>query len=186
MDPQLADLLRELEDSCRHNGGTPRIAREAGQFLNILIKAMKAATVLQVGVSDGYLTLWLADAVTGIDGQVIVVESDVVHFDTAKEVFDRAPVSERIQLFQGEVAELLPVLEGPFDLVVFDAEPASALPYFHLLFDQIRSNALLCCEKAISNAGALSEYLAYMHDRPGLESILVPIGEGIELTYKVP
>lgn len=186
MDVQLADLLREIEETSRLNGGTPRTVRESGQFLNVLVKATRAKNILEVGTSDGYATLWLAEAVAATGGLLTTIENDVWQIELARKFFTRSPYGDRINLIQGDAQELLAVLEGPFDFVVLDADKSQALHYFRIIFEQISSGALICCDKAISRAAALAQYLAYVHERPGLESILVPIGEGIEVTYKVP
>jgi len=186
MDIQLAELMREVEEISQQRGGVPRLEREAGQFLNLLVKVTRATCILEVGTQDGYATLWLADAAAATGGLVTTVESDVWQLANAKKLFDRSPHGNRIHVVQGAPEEVLPVLEGPFDFILLDAEPEEALHYFHILTEKINSGALVCCEKAISKAGILAPYLTYMHERPGLESVLVPIGEGIEITYKVP
>ena len=186
MDSQLAGLLRELEEGNRRDGGTPGTAREAGQFLNILVKAVRATNLLQVGAQDGYLTLWLTDAVATTGGIVTAVEEDVWQFDAATANVDRSPLLGRAHLMQGELQEILPVLEGPFDFILLDGQHGNTLQYLHMLFEQISSNGLICCGRAMSHAGMLAEYLGYVHDCPGMESTLVPVGEGIEVTYKVP
>lgn len=186
MNPQLAELIREMEDVSRGNGGIPGAAREAGQFLNLLVKARGAVNVLEVGTHDGYTTLWLAEAAAATGGAVTTVESDVWRLSVAKAYFDRSPYHDIIRVVQGEVTEVLPVLEGPFDFVLLDADAAQALHYFHILAEKTSSGAFVCCDRAISMAGVLAPYLTYVHERPGLESLLVPIGEGIEMTYKTP
>jgi predicted O-methyltransferase YrrM len=186
MDTQLADLLREIEDTSHQHGEPPRIARESGQFLNILLKAMGARNILEVGTADGYATLWLADAAAANDGLVTTIEHDVWRIEIARGMFERSPHRDRIKLVQGNALELLSVLEGPFDFVLLDAEKSEALRYFQLLFERVRSGALICCDKALSKASQLADYLTYVHERPGLESVLAPIGEGLELTYKTP
>ncbi|HEY3379193.1 MAG TPA: class I SAM-dependent methyltransferase [Armatimonadota bacterium] len=186
MEPELADLLRAVELQSRMHGGTPRIAREAGQFLNILVKASNVKNLLEVGVVDGYATLWLAEAASVTGGCITGIEDDVWQYDSAKDLLDRSPHASRIRLLQGEIMELLPVLEGPFDFVLLDANKGEMLHYLHILIEQISSGGLICCDKAMSHAPALVDYLTFVHERPGLESVLVPIGEGIEVTYKSP
>ena len=186
MDMQLAELIREVEYTAEQHGGVPRLEREAGQFLNLLAKATRATGMLEVGTGDGYATLWLVDAAAATGGLVTTVERDVWQLANAKKLFERSPHADRIHVVQGAPEEVLPVLEGPFDFVVLDAEPEEALHYFHILIEKISSGALICCEKAISKSAALAPYLTYVHERPGLESMLVPIGEGIEITYKAP
>ena len=62
MDPRLTELLRDIEGASQKHGGIPLIEREAGQFLNLLVKSSHAMNVLEVGTGDGYATLWLAEA----------------------------------------------------------------------------------------------------------------------------
>lgn len=186
MDSQLTDLLRRLEEEVLHDGGTPRVAREAGQFLNILIKASGSVNLLQVGLAESYLTLWMTDGVAHTGGMLTGVEDNLWQFESAREVIDASPHGGRTRLLQGDLLEMLPVLEGPFDFVFLDGGAGHALHLLHLLYDQISSAALICCDKAMSAPGLLTDYLAFVHDTPGLESILAPIGEGIEITYKAP
>lgn len=187
MNSQFAELLREVEEHARQHGEVPNMAREAGQFLNVIAKATGAQHILEVGVGDGYGTLWLAEAAAANDGLMTVLESDVWRVEVLRELLDRSPYGgEKLHLMQGEILELLPVLEGPFDFVMFDGDQTMALHYLRQVVDQITSGGMICCDKAISRAAPLAEYLSYVHDSPGLESVLVPIGEGIEITYKIP
>jgi predicted O-methyltransferase YrrM len=186
MDIQLAALFREVELISQRLGGVPRIEREAGQFLNLMIKLAGSNSILEVGTHDGYTTLWLAEAAALTGGAVTTIERDVWQLANAKKLFTRSPQQSRINILQGDPVEILAVLEGPFDFIVFNANPEHALHYFHILAEQIQSGGIIACMNAIRNASALSAYLTYVHERPGLESLLVPVGEGIELTYKTP
>jgi predicted O-methyltransferase YrrM len=186
MDPRLGDLLREVEMGAGHFAETPRVAREAGQFLNMLAKSARARNLLEIGTQAGYATLWLAEAAAATGGRVTSIEGDVWQAENAKHVLERSPHAERIQFFHGELTDIAAMLEGPFDFVLLDVDPAAVMPTFRLIIEQVSSGALICCNKAIAHAAALVEYLSYVHERPGLQSVLVPIGEGIELTYRVP
>ncbi len=186
MDPRLGDLLRDVERTAGPRTEAPRVAREAGQFLNILIKVTHAGNLLEVGTRDGYATLWLAEAAAATGGRITSVEGDVWQAEMAKKVLMRSPHAERIDFRHGELADILPLLEGPFDFVLMDVDASQALRYFHILFEQIASGGVICCNKAIAHATHLVDYLSYVHERPGLQSVLVPVGEGVELTYKVP
>jgi predicted O-methyltransferase YrrM len=186
MDPLITDLLRELEDRTRDRGDAPRLARETGLFLNLMVKATRATRVLHVGAGDGYATLWLADAVGSTGGMVTAIEEDLWAFELARATFARSPHGGRVTLMPGDPAELLAVVEGPFDFVLLDGAKAEALRQLRVVLEQVSSGALICCDKAIRDARLLAEYLAYVHERPGLESLLVPVGDGLEVTYKSP
>ncbi len=145
MDVQLADLLREIEDSSSHNGGTPRTAREAGQFLNLMVKATRAQRLLEVGTADGYATLWLAEAVAATGGLVTTIEHDVWQIEVARKAFSRSPFADRITLMQGDALELLAVVEGPFDFVLARCRSIASAALFphHLRANLQRGDHLL-------------------------------------------
>jgi predicted O-methyltransferase YrrM len=186
MDTRLTDLLREIEDKAGKHGNVPRLARETGQFLNILAKATRAQHIIEVGTSHGYMTLWLAEAAAANGGDVTTIEHDLLQLENARKVLARSPHAELIHLVQGDALELLPVVEGPFDFVLLDADPTQALHYLHMLSEKLHSGGVVVCEKAISKASVLADYLSYVHSLPGLESTLAPVGDGLEITYKVP
>jgi predicted O-methyltransferase YrrM len=94
----LAALLAELEAFGQQNDATitdrPRrmlnITRDTGEFLAVLVKAMRATRVLEIGTSNGYSTLWLAQAARTIGGAVITVEKAELKIGMARETFARS------------------------------------------------------------------------------------------------
>jgi predicted O-methyltransferase YrrM len=186
MDPRLAELLRELDSASQAGSGMPRLARETGQLLNLLARLRGARAILEVGTSNGYTTLWLGDAAAATEGTVTTVEVDVWKVELARVTLARSPHADRITLLQGDALELLPVLEGPFDFVVLDANKRQALGYLRTLMEKLPTGAVVCCEEALAGAATLADYLTFVHDCPGFDSLLIPIGEGVEVTYKAP
>src|SRR5437762_10776533 len=95
---ELMELLAELEDFGRKNDATitdrPRrmlnITRDTGEFLSVLVLAMDARRVLEIGTSNGYSTLWLADAARRIGGAVTTVEMSEFKIGMAKQNFVRS------------------------------------------------------------------------------------------------
>jgi predicted O-methyltransferase YrrM len=108
-------LLTELEAFGENNDAARatraermlNITRDTGEFLAVMIKAMHARRVLEVGTSNGYSTLWLAWAASAIDGQVTTLEVSEAKIALARENFARAGLDDRITLQSGDAGATL-------------------------------------------------------------------------------
>src|SRR5215467_6655595 len=135
MDQALITLLEELARFGRDNDAReterPRrmlnITPDTGRLLWILIRAVQATRILEVGTSNAYSTLWLADAARGTGGRVITLEQDPNKVRMARENLNRARYSECVQIVEGAAADGIRGLPGPFDFVFLDADRANYL-----------------------------------------------------------
>ena len=115
MNPALKALLAELERFGLDNDAViserPRrmlnITRDTGEFLAVLVRAMGARRVLEIGTSNGYSTLWLADAAAAVGGRVSTVELSPFKIALAAENFRRAELAGHIDQFQEDAGVLL-------------------------------------------------------------------------------
>jgi predicted O-methyltransferase YrrM len=80
---------------------------ESARLLSLLARVIAARRVLELGTSNGYSTLWLADAVADAGGRVTTVELDPERARMAQENFARAGLEESIELRVGDAAEIL-------------------------------------------------------------------------------
>src|SRR6266700_3777908 len=99
-------LLSELERFGEDNDKTVserahrmlNITRDTGEFLSVLIRAMSARRVLEIGTSNGYSTLWLASAARVVSGMVTTVERSDYKVTLARQTFSRAGLTDHITL----------------------------------------------------------------------------------------
>lgn len=131
MEPELQNLLCELEAFGEMNDASgverPRrmlnITRDTGEFLSVLVTAMNARHILEVGTSNGYSTLWLASAAARISGAVRTIEHAEYKIDLARENFTRAGLSGYIDLIPADAgAALKNFTDAAFDLIFLDSE----------------------------------------------------------------
>lgn len=96
-----------------------------GKFLSLLVRITGARRILEVGTLGGYSTVRMAKALPS-GGQVVTLEFDPHHAETARKNFFAAGVADRIELIEGKAADTLKSLlgqgEAPFDLVFIDAD----------------------------------------------------------------
>lgn len=110
--------------------GLPEIevAPVGGKLLSVLARMSGARRVLEIGTLGGYSTIWLARAV-GPEGSVVTVEAEAGNAAVARASIDAAGVGDRVEIRIGRGADVLPTLDGPFDLVFIDADKESNTIY---------------------------------------------------------
>jgi predicted O-methyltransferase YrrM len=117
-----ADLFEQIL-AANTQAGLPAIdvSPAQGKFLNLMVRISGAKRVLEVGTLGGYSTVWMGKALPA-DGQLISLEYVEKHAETARRNIDRAGLSERVEVRVGAAMDLLPSVQGPFDLVFIDAD----------------------------------------------------------------
>lgn len=92
-----------------------------GKFLHLMVKISGARRVLEIGTLGGYSTIWMAKALPP-GGRIVSLEYSIKHAIVARDNLARAGVVDRAEVRIGPALDLLPTLEGPFDMVFIDAD----------------------------------------------------------------
>ena len=164
------------------------ITEDTGEFLSLLIQAVSAKRILEVGTSNGYSTLWLADAAERTDGKVTTIEVDAGRAVEAAENFAKVGLASRIAPGRGDARDLLPRLpENSFDLVFLDAGRSEYLDYWPSIEARIkRDGGLLVIDNAISHRIELDALMKRLRDSPRYATAHVPVGKGEFLALSKP
>ena len=168
-----------------HSRKMLNITPDTGRLLLILVITRRATRILEVGTSNAYSTIWLADAAREISGQVITLERSHDKVTHARANLSEAGLAEYVDLKEGDAAEALKQLSGPFDLVFLDADRPQYLTYFELVFPKLVSGGLLIADNVISHAHELTGYLSRVKADSRLFSVTLPVGKGEELSFKL-
>ncbi|WP_306591829.1 O-methyltransferase [Geothrix sp. 21YS21S-4] len=180
-------LLRELEAFGQSNDSAiaerPRrmlnITRDTGELLAVLVRAMGARRVLEIGTSNGYSTLWLASAAEAVGGRVITVEWSEFKCGLAARNFERSGLSEFITQVQGEAGALLQSsAEAGFDLVFLDSERSEYSAWWPDLKRVLRPGGLLVVDNALSHAAEMAPFVALVAADADFATCTVPVGNG--------
>jgi len=191
----LESLKAELERLGAANDGATaersrrmlNITRDTGEFLSVLVRATLARRVLEIGTSNGYSALWLAEAARAIDGTVTTVESSEYKVELASRNFARSGLAPCIMLVHDDAARLLQrSAEGAFDFVFLDSERAEYPGWWPQLRRVLRPGGLLVVDNATSHAEQLAPFVALVNADPLFATSLVPIGNGEFLAVKAP
>ena len=193
MDDTLLMLLEKLakvgEDNDARETARPKrmlnITRDTGRLLWILVRATGATRILEIGTSNAFSTIWLADAARATGGRVITLELNPEKIALARANLATAGFDGLVEIIEGRAADTLAALPGPFDIVFLDADRPSYLAYLELVVPKLRIGGLLIADNATSHAHELQDYLGRVTSHPQLFAVTVPIGNGEEIALKV-
>jgi len=183
----LQKLLTELEQCGQQNDAAiserPRrmlnITRDTGEFLSVLVQATNAQRVLEIGTSNGYSTLWLAQAVQRIGGHVTTVELSEFKLEMALRNFERSGLSDVITQHRGEAGGFLERLDDAcFDLLFLDSKRSDYVNWWPNIQRVLRKGGLLVVDNATSHADEMADFMALVSADPGFTTCTVPVGNG--------
>jgi predicted O-methyltransferase YrrM len=192
-DDALAALKTELEAFGSANDRTiterPRrmlnITRDTGEFLSVLIRAMNARRILEIGTSNGYSKLWLAEAAHATGGTVTTVEMSAYKIDLAAKNFARSGLGAHIHQIQGDAGKHLASLEPEAcDFIFLDSERTEYAGWWPALRRALRSGGLLVVDNATSHPAEMAPLVALATAGAAFTTSLVPVGNGEFLAVK--
>lgn len=185
------------------------ITPDTGMFFKILLSAMHAKRILEIGTSVGYSTLWFAEAVIqdgttrpeGAETHIITVDMNHSKIERATKNFDDAGVRGIIEVLEGNARNILHQLlknfkdrshikktEGLFDFVFFDADKEHLREYFDLVLPMLRIGGIVAADNMLypeDYRPLMAEYANYVRSKRFVQSVTVPIGNGEEITIKL-
>lgn len=190
----LEQLKRELEQFGEYNDSQQQargskmlnITRDTGELLAVLVQASGADAVLEIGTSNGYSTLWLAEAVRRLDGRVTTIELDEGKRVMAAANFQRAGLGPWITQLAGEAGALLAELptEG-YQLVFLDSDRQHYRTWWPQIRRLLAPRGLLVVDNAISHRDEMAEWMSEVQRDPAFQSTLVPVGKGEWLVVRL-
>jgi caffeoyl-CoA O-methyltransferase len=165
------------------------ITADTGIFFSILLKAIKAKRILEVGTSAGFSTLWFADGMGKNRGSsLITIEMNPLKVEWAWKNFKEAGVDKMIEIKQGIALDVLHKLKGKFDFVFLDADKENIIKYFDLVLPMVRIGGIIAADNMLYPEHfqpAMRKYARHVRRNPNIQSITVPIGMGEEITIKL-
>jgi predicted O-methyltransferase YrrM len=161
------------------------IGPEAGALLNSLVRALKPSRILELGTSNGYSTLWLAEAARVVGARVITIDQLARKQAYARAALDKAGVAGAVEFLNGDALDLLKALPGPFDFVLLDIWKDLYGPCLDLFYPKLAPGAMIAADNMLHPASHHAEAAAYrraVRAKPQMQSLLLPLGQGIELS----
>lgn len=165
------------------------IPREVGQLLYFLVRAKGARKILEIGTSNGYSGIWLAEAARANGGVLITVESHAGRFEMAGRNFAEAGLSDSVKQIMGHAPEVFSIaseiLDGGFEVVFMDATKAQHIEYLKALLPLLKPGALLVADNVLSHADKMRSFVGMINQMPEMIEEVLKIGDGVLVAYKL-
>ena len=194
-DPILYDLYRETHLTISH----PRMLSGASQgvYLKMMASIISAKSILEIGTYTGYSAICLA---RGMDDNGMLHTIDIKEelFDIAQKYIHKAELQDKIKQHIGDALEVIPQIEGSFDLVFIDADKMNYSNYYELIIDRLQSGGLIIADNVLWAGKVIEEVLDSDADTKGIiafnkmvqeddrvENVILPLRDGLMLVRKV-
>jgi predicted O-methyltransferase YrrM len=165
------------------------IGPDTGILLNVLIKAAGARTILELGTSYGHSTVYLAEAARMSGGRVISLDVSADKQRYAREQLAAADLESFVELRTGDARDIIASLSDPLDFVLIDLWKDLYIPCFDLVYPKLSDGAFLAADNILFpefTRNDMAAYRRHVRTKPGIETVLLPVGSGIELSRFAP
>ena len=193
VDNKLSALLKELEQFGEENDADVKdrsqkmlnITADTGEFLLLLIRALKAKRVLEIGTSNGYSTLWLAQAVRPLGGKVTTLEISPFKAGMARANLARSGLQEWVNSNLVDAGEFIKrQAESSFDFVFLDSDREQYVSWWRDLQRILITGGLLVVDNAVSHPHEMEDFVRAVRQARDCITSLVPVGKVEFLVFK--
>lgn len=186
MEERIEKILSELEMLKDKTSGFWNVPRTTAIFLQMMVMVTRATKVLEIGTSNGYSGIYLAEALSHTGGHLYTVESHKQRFEMARENFKRSGLQDHIQQIFGHAPEILHALSGPFDLIFLDATKNEYQSYLENVWPLLQEGGVCIADNCTSHADELADFFSAIRSRNDMEHILLPWDNGLMVLVKKP
>jgi caffeoyl-CoA O-methyltransferase len=189
---ELLQWVSKRSDELRDEG-VYQIDPSSGRLLELLARLRSPKLVLEIGSAVGYSALWFMRGMPK-DGILDAIEVNPKVAKALETTIRKAGLVRRIRIHQGEALEILPKLKGSYDMVFIDADKEHYPEYLEhalrltrsgsvILADDVLKDLSVVVEKSSKQKG-IAEYTRRIFSDEKLSSLIVPVGDGVALSYR--
>lgn len=178
----------------------PIIRKEMQSFLKFLLAMKKPARILEVGTAVGFSAILMAEY-DPVPCQIITIENYEKRTPIARENFKRAGKEAQITLLEGDAAEVLKTLEGPYDFIFMDAAKGQYIHFLPEILRLLARDGVLVSDNVLQDGDVIEsrfavtrrnrtihkrmrEYLYTLTHSEELVTAVLPVGDGITLSTR--
>lgn len=190
------EFLQKLNRETNQKVLQPRMisGHYQGRILSLLSKIIAPASILEIGTYTGYSALCLAEGLKP-GGKLHTIDINEELYDFQKKYFEASSFKSQIQQYLGDALEIIPQIEDKFDLVFIDADKPNYPKYFELIIQKMNKGGVILSDNVLwsgkvvedlkeddESTKALLEYNKILAEDPRLETVILPIRDGLTLS----
>lgn len=204
--PEPDPVIDEMEARADREG-FPTVGPEVGGVLAFLARAVDARRAFEFGSGFGYSAYWLALALPA-DGEVVLTEHDPEELDAARDYFARGGLDDRATFEEGDALSIVAAHDGPFDVVLIDHQKERYVEGFEAVRSKVPEGGVVVADNAMASTNVqfekllslvegghpdavtdstrgIADYLELVRGDDAFETVALPLGEGIAVSYRV-
>ncbi|OMP31717.1 O-methyltransferase [Mangrovimonas sp. DI 80] len=193
------ELLQQLTRETFQKILQPRMlsGHYQGRLLSMISKIVNPKSILEIGTYTGYSALCLAEGLQE-HGVLHTIDINEELVDFQRKYFDMSPYGAQIHQHLGDATEIIPELDLTYDLVFIDADKPNYVNYFHLIVERLNKGGILLSDNVLWSGKviqqvkeddlstlALLEYNKLLKEDKRIETVLLPIRDGLTISRKL-
>ena len=194
------ELLQELNRETYQKILQPRMlsGHYQGRILSMISKLVNPKNILEIGTYTGYSALCLAEGMQ-IDGGLHTIDINEELIDFQRKYFNKSGFGNQIHQYLGDALEIIPKLDTSFDLVFIDADKENYSNYFNVIIDKLNTGGIIISDNVLwsgkvlettfkkddTSTPALIEYNALLKEDKRIETVVLPIRDGLTISRKI-
>ncbi|HGF7731382.1 TPA: O-methyltransferase [Enterococcus faecium] len=196
---KLPGELGKLEEEA-HVAEVPVIPHETVVFLKFLLGQLQPERILEIGAAIGFSSSVMATTI-GENAHVTTIDRFDVMIEKAKKNYERLGLTDKVTLLEGQAADILPELSGPYDFIFMDSAKSKYIEFLPECLRLLRKGGVLMVDDIFQGGTILlpdeeiprgkraihrklNEFLRVVMDHPDLTSTILPLGDGVILMTK--
>lgn len=196
---KLPGELGKLEEEA-HVAEVPVIPHETVVFLKFLLGQIQPERILEIGAAIGFSSSVMATTI-GENAHVTTIDRFDVMIEKAKKNYERLGLTDKVTLLEGQAADILPELSGPYDFIFMDSAKSKYIEFLPECLRLLRKGGVLMVDDIFQGGTILlpdeeiprgkraihrklNEFLRVVMNHPDLTSTILPLGDGIILMTK--
>ena len=190
------ELLQELSRETWQKVLAPRMlsGHFQGRVLSMISKLINPKNILEIGTYTGYSALCLAEGMQK-EGELHTIDTNEELYDFQRKYFDKSGFGNQIKQHIGNALDIIPTLDVTFDLVFIDADKQNYPKYLELILPKLQKGSVILSDNVLwsgkvldpvsendKDTQALVVYNKLMNEHPKLETVLLPIRDGLTIS----
>lgn len=157
---------------------------ESADVIRSIIRDKQPKRILEIGTSNGLCSIIMGSEVENYGGSITSIEFYEKRASLARENIQKAELQDTVTVITGDAHEVIPTLEGLFDLVFIDAGKDDYLTFYHLLKDKLSEQAVLVADNTQSHRDKMLDFIDAVSNDTSFSVEDLEVGEGLIIATK--